>query len=26
MAPYASLVAAAYARAIIEMLPEEWFP
>lgn len=24
--PYASLVAAAYARAMIETLPEEWFP
>ena len=24
--PYASLVAAAYARAMIETLPDEWFP
>lgn len=24
--PYASLTAAAYARAMIEMLPDEWFP
>ncbi|MER2536064.1 MAG: hypothetical protein ABTQ31_12960 [Rhizobiaceae bacterium] len=24
--PYASLVAAAYARALIETLPDEWFP
>lgn len=24
--PYASLVAAAYARAMIEALPDEWFP
>jgi nucleoside phosphorylase len=24
--PYASLVAAAYARSIIEILPEDWFP
>jgi nucleoside phosphorylase len=24
--PYASIVAAAYARAMIEALPEEWFP
>ena len=24
--PYASLVAAAYARSMIEVLPDEWFP
>jgi hypothetical protein len=24
--PYASLAAAAYARAMIEILPDEWFP
>jgi nucleoside phosphorylase len=24
--PYASLVAAAYTRALIEVLPDEWFP
>ena len=24
--PYASLVAAAYTRAMIEVLPDQWFP
>jgi len=24
--PYASMVAAAYARVMIETLPDEWFP
>ena len=24
--PYASLVAAAYARSMIEVLPDRWFP